>query len=484
MSIYILKERTYLYITDCDKGRYKECLIRINKTLMYLHKCELLIADSMGKVYPAPGVEPAGMKAGVFFRLKKKDLVKLPSGSEIFMLPGRAAVGYDPLSGKFITFYDDPFSKEKKPCFPVAAFLSPGFTVTYNSAYTERRKAVSLPLFSYAAVCLYGGEFYAASFRVDRELRQDLRYMSFDKIRKNAAAFKKLFPKNRLLKHLTNCALCYGCPAAKNLFLHRYEAPLPASPYCNSRCLGCISYQPDKCLSVTQPRITFVPKSEEIAELALFHIENTTDPVVSYGQGCEGEPLMVGEVIEKSITLIRRKTSKGIINMNTNASLPEMLGRLFDAGLDSIRVSLNSAQAEYYTRYYKPYRYSFQSVIKSIKTAKRKNKFVSVNYFVMPGFTDSRKEIRAFYDFAERQKINMVQWRNLNYDPVRYFRELKIPAGRESLCGVREAVAVFKRKFPGIMTGYFNPSKERIKRNILSGNAKSFMRQHKNTPPD
>ena len=36
--------------------------------------------------------------------------------------------------------------------------------------------------------------------------------------------------RNRLFRHLETCALTYGCPAAKNLFLCRYEAPLPTSP--------------------------------------------------------------------------------------------------------------------------------------------------------------------------------------------------------------------------------------------------------------
>ena len=67
--------------------------------------------------------------------------------------------------------------------------------------------------------------------------------------------------------------LDYHCFAAKNLFFRRWEAPLPTSPACNSRCLGCISLQeaPDCCPS-SQERLTFVPTVEEICQVAVPHL--------------------------------------------------------------------------------------------------------------------------------------------------------------------------------------------------------------------
>jgi hypothetical protein len=47
--------------------------------------------------------------------------------------------------------------------------------------------------------------------------------------------------------------------------------------------------------------------------------------VVSFGQGCEGDPLMAARVIGPAIRLIREQTLDGTINMNTNASLPHIL---------------------------------------------------------------------------------------------------------------------------------------------------------------
>lgn len=392
-------------------------------------------------------LEPAGMKAGQFFRLLPSDLIKLPPGSEIFKLPSRAAIAYDPSKLKFV---------EDKGRLAMAAFLPPGYTVTYNSAYREIPKPKKLPLFAYAACASRNGQIYAAAVRVDRSLCHDSRFMDMRLVKKNAAKIVKQFPKNSLIKHLKNCALSYNCPNAKNFFLSRYEAPLPTSPSCNAQCAGCISCQQDNEIPETQPRIKFIPSPEEVAQIALFHIKNVRQPIISFGQGCEGEPLLCAGIIEKAIKLIRKKTSKGVINMNTNASFPAAILRLFDAGLDSIRVSLNSVRDRFYTAYYRPAGYSFLDVLKSIEIAKKKKGFVSVNYLTMPGFTDSKDEFTAFRKFLKLYQIDMIQWRNLNYDPLRYFKELNIKPGASEMLGVKEIIKSLKKEFPKIRMGYFN----------------------------
>ena len=62
------------------------------------------------------------------------------------------------------------------------------------------------------------------------------------------------YPKNRLLKHLEKCAMFYHCFAAKNIFAGRWEAPLPTSPTCHARCIGCLSLQEGEC-PASQDRI-------------------------------------------------------------------------------------------------------------------------------------------------------------------------------------------------------------------------------------
>ena len=424
---------------------------------------KLLIADKHYKVYDLP-LEATGMKGGEFFALRRGDLIKLPEDSEMFVLPSRSPVGYDSRARRFLKIEKDPFAKKEEPCYAVAAFLAPGYTTTCSASYAEIGSPRVLPLFSYAAVAFYKGGFYAAGVRVDSEKRQRLRGMDPALIRSNVKLFRKIFPKNRLVKHLEGCALVYGCPAAKNFFLKRYECPLPTSPGCNAFCMGCISYQPDKSCEITQPRIKFVPSAEEVAEVALFHIGKVKDPVVSFGQGCEGEPLMVSDVLEKAIRIIRRSTQKGVINLNTNASKPHAIGRLFDAGLDSIRVSMNSLQERFYNMYYKPRGYSFKDVMGSIKIAKRKKRFVSINYLVMPGFTDSKDEVRDLVKFLRKNSADMIQWRNLNYDPLVYFRKMKARVEKKDMMGIDVLIRKVRSEFPGVMHGYFNPSRRRMRR--------------------
>lgn len=420
----------------------------------------LLFTDARGKVFDYPGLEAAGMAGGRFSRLEPELLLPLPESSELFMLPDRHPVGYQ--GAETVVLKSDPYSRKSEPCFAVAAFIPPGYTLTHNTAYAETGGASMLPLFAYAACVLYKGKFHVAAVRVDRSIRHDNRFMDMDAIRLNIGRFQKLFPKNRLIGHLGGCATVNGCANAKNFFLERFEAPIPTSPVCNAQCQGCISFQPADRIPSTQKRIQFTPTPEEIAEIALFHIEAVTDPIVSFGQGCEGEPSLAADAIEKAIRLIRARTSKGVLNMNTNASRPQALARLFDAGLNTVRVSTNSVREPYYSRYYQPKGYSFKELCESVETAKKAGAFVSINYLSMPGFTDSEDEVHALEEFIARHDIHMVQWRNLNYDPLHYFRDLKLAGTELRPIGMKQAIERIRRKFPRLLNGYFNPRPKKV----------------------
>ncbi|MCP3876767.1 MAG: radical SAM protein, partial [Desulfobacteraceae bacterium] len=176
-------------------------------------------------------------------------------------------------------------------------------------------------------------------------------------------AMQKKYPDNRLMRHLENCATEYSCPAGKNFFLKRYEAPLPTARACNARCLGCISLQEENLITSPQNRIKFTPSSKEISEVATEHIKTVKNPVVSFGQGCEGDPLTAFKVIEPAVKKIREKTSLGTINFNSNASMPDLVEKLFDAGLDSMRVSINSIRESCYNAYFRPNGYEFKDVL-------------------------------------------------------------------------------------------------------------------------
>ena len=76
--------------------------------------------------------------------------------------------------------------------------------------------------------------------------------------------------------------------------------------------------------------------------------------MVSFGQGCEGEPLTRYASSPRPSAASARRRTGARCNINTNASLTAGLAALFDAGLDAIRVSLNSAVTDLYEAYYQP----------------------------------------------------------------------------------------------------------------------------------
>ena len=416
----------------------------------------------MGRVFELEGYAAVGMEGQTFVPLNSESTIEMPYGSELMLLPDREPVLYNIKKKRLETLSENPF-EPGKPIFPVAVFNSPGYVISCVSAYREKKSACCLPLFSYGATGMHQGVFRSAAILVDSEPRQDLRLMKHKDVLRGVKKMKKLMPGNRLRQHLEKCALEYGCPAGKNFFLGRFEAPLPASQDCNARCLGCLSLQTNSRIPCSQERLAFTPTPEEIAEIAITHIKRVKHSIVSFGQGCEGDPLMVAGVIERAIRIIRSATPEGTINVNTNGSNPDAVKRLIDAGLDSIRISLNSFREKCYTAYFRPVAYSFSDVKKSMDTALEKGKFISVNYLNCPGITDTPEELEALVKFMEQRPVNMIQWRNLNFDPARYRQKMSRAAYQSPAIGVKTSLSRIKKKFPDLKYGYFNPPKERFR---------------------
>jgi len=418
-----------------------------------------VVANMAGEIFELEGYAAVGMAGKTLTPLALTTTRKIPFGSELMYLPDRHPVLYNLHTGKFETLRENPYAPGESLC-PVAAFNSPGYVITHISAYRETRSARNLPLFSYGAVGWRQDGFRTAVALVDAEPRQDLRQMPHADVLAGVHKMRRDLPANRLRKHLEKCALQYGCPAGKNFFLGRYEAPLPTARQCNARCLGCLSLQKETGIPHSQDRIAFTPTPEEIVQVALAHIRRVEKSIVSFGQGCEGDPLLAADVIEPAISQIRSQTTDGTINMNTNGSRPEILARLFDAGLDSVRISLNSVREKCYDAYFRPKGYRFADVLKSIETALERKKFAAINYLNLPGFTDAFRESEALEEFLHKYPIHMIQWRNLNFDPVRYWKKMKGVADHGEPMGIKNLLSRIRKKFPEIKFGYFNPPKE------------------------
>lgn len=408
----------------------------------------LVVADAAGRIQELPELSALGRAGDELVALDREGCIPLPPGSELFLLPGREPLGGSARDGELCAIAG---------VSAVAAFLAPAHTQLLTPAYRTTADAPRLPLFAYTAVGWHRGRYYVPAVRVEADRRQDIGEFDQREIAQRARALKARHRANRLWQHLLGCALCSGCPAARNLVMGRWEAPLPTAPACNARCLGCLSLQPpDSCCPATQERIGFSPTVAEILGVAVPHLERAPRAVASFGQGCEGEPLLGAPLLEAAVRAIRARTARGTLNMNTNASRPAALGRILDAGLDSVRVSLNSARPELYRAYVRPQGYGFDDVVESMRAVRGRGKFLSINYFVFPGVTDDPAEWAAFRNLLREVRPDLIQWRNLNLDPDWYWQTARPLSGGDPL-GVAAILARVRREFPTIRFGYYNP---------------------------
>lgn len=422
----------------------------------------LVVSDGEGNLFEIPAYRMVGMYLNTPVLPSEEEIIALPYGSDLFELPGRVALGYDPRKNTIVEVRD----YQGQRVYPVAAFMAPAYLQYYRAAYRSVPGAPRLPLYCYTALGWKGGQFYVTATRIDPDLRQDLGLFNPALIETEARRLLRQLSHNRLARHLIeNCVFRYGCPAARNFTLGRWEGPLPVSPGCHAACVGCISWQPrEHGITAPQERIGFVPTPEEIAEIAVLHLEQAPRAVVSFGQGCEGDPLLAAEVMAEAIRRIRRRTDKGVINVNTNAGDPDQVERLCRAGLDSIRVSLNSAQPHFYHAYYRPRNYTFEAVKASLQIVRRYGRWASLNYFVFPGFTDHPEEMQALEQLIRDTRIHMIQTRNLNIDPEWYIQSLSLPDHADEVLGIPRWLQWLKKTFPAVQLGYFNPPREAMRR--------------------
>ena len=414
----------------------------------------ILYSDGEGNIFEDNSLYACGRSGWDALPVDESDWILLPEGGSLYELPGRRGIGIDVGTG------------EMRLCekgWAVAAFIPPAHTGIYLAAYETSHNAPTLPLFCYTAAGWFNEKFYVPAVRIEQDVRQEARGYYASDIKKGAENLLRAFPYNRLVKHLMeNCCNTYHCPAARNLSLGRWECPVPVSPACNANCIGCISFQPqEETIHSTQDRLTFRPSAEEIVEFTVPHLQTAPFPIVSFGQGCEGEPLLMWETIREAIIEIRKHTVRGSININTNGSKPASVKALVDAGLNSIRVSTNSARKNIYEAYYRPNNYVFEDILESLRIVKAAGGWTSINYFVFPGMTDSEEEYEALRKLILETGLDMIQWRNFNIDPDWYLGKIGVVETGDAM-GIKNMMELLREEFPHLKFGYFNPPMERI----------------------
>ena len=414
----------------------------------------MLYADSEGRIYEHPRYGVLGFSGDTPTPLRREDLIPMPEFSKLFYIPDCPPIGLDLKTGTCKVVSEVEIDGVRQKCQAVAAFLEPGLVRTHLPAVDYRSKSYTLPLWAYTAVGFKDDRYWAAAYRVEYNRRWDPRNYDDRELIPAIEAFQGAHEGGPLVRHLIHCATENHCFAAKNLFLGRWEAPLPVSRGCNAGCLGCLSMQPDDSCDASHERISFRPSKREIVSLAVTHLNRAPEGIVSFGQGCEGEPLTEYRLIAESVKEIRERTDRGTINLNTNGSWPERVRLIARSGLDSIRISLNSARADLYRAYFRPKNYDFDDVARSLSLSKALGLYTMINYLVFPGVNDQEEEIEATVRLVKRTGVNFVHLKNLNIDPRLYLD--RMPKGTSKVVGMKGMVEILKKECPDLVVGYFN----------------------------
>jgi pyruvate-formate lyase-activating enzyme len=383
----------------------------------------LAYSDARGRVYFDATKTPLA-DGGIVRDVQPSELIPLPPGAIVSMLPGRSPT----LAG----------GRTVPRRTALGVLLPAGYTRTLLPAFARKAGAPQLPLFGYTFACVVNDELAVAAMRTDEGEDWQPRHFAAGELEGIVAQRLAIDPRNRTLAQLSVCARDYGCFTAQNVFLERGEAAIPVAPKCNAACVGCISeLDADSAIPSPQTRIAFEPDVADLVRIGVHHLERVPDGIVSFGQGCEGEPLLRSTAIAEAIERIRAERSNGTLNLNTNGSLTRSLQRLIDAGLQAVRVSLNSFRPEVYAAYYRPAGYALENVLESVALAADAGLRVSLNLLTHPGVTDERAEVEAMETFLRAHPVALVQTRTLNIDPDVYFARVGRPV--EPL-GMREAL--------------------------------------------
>ena len=420
---------------------------------------QLLFADEQGRVYEHPTLlalvrdgEAPGCAA-----LPAERAEPLPAHASLAALPGRRPLGFDPATGRTVEVAEMRLGKKSVRVNAVAAVLPPGWTRTALPAYRKSAVAPLLPQWAYTAAAWDARLGHVTwALHTDRRGHWDPADHSTPELASLVKERLAREPENPLLRQLSRCALEYRCFTAQNTFYVRDEGAIPASVGCNARCVGCISEQPEEGSPSSHERMDDAPDAQRMADIGIAHLSAASGrTMISFGQGCEGEPLTRGTVIAEAIRRMRERTPRGSININTNGSLPENLQLLIDAGLDACRISLNSAHAPLYEAYYQPIKYGWADVSRSIHLARERGLYTALNLLTFPGVTDREGEIDALCAVVASAGVDQVQVRSLAIDPEQYESVARSTSAGGRALGMRALFRRLKEARPGLVVGNF-----------------------------
>jgi molybdenum cofactor biosynthesis enzyme MoaA len=174
--------------------------------------------------------------------------------------------------------------------------------------------------------------------------------------------------------------------------------------------------------------------------------------MVSFGQGCEGEPILREGALLAVVRELRGRFPLATLHINTNGSRPLALDRLMAAGLNSCRISVFSFEQELFAAYYRPRGYDMNDVLESCRTAHRRGAQLTVNLLTFPGVTDTADEAKRTISTLDQLQVQQLQLRSLNVDPLWLLDRIpEMPAG----LGMGQLVELLRASLPRLSLGNF-----------------------------
>lgn len=404
----------------------------------------LVYANKRGQIFDHTELYMAARSAGFNFVPYEIELVELPKEANLYLMQNTVPVAYN----------QDTTNMEDFPGgAAVAAILPQPYLRLFLPAYTCA-EGEQLPPMAYTAIGWLEEKFVTPALQMDK--LRPVNVNSTETALAKAAEAKEKFPKNKLIPFLEECISQNACSMAADIFTGGYECAIPVSmahctePVIPSAALatGCSGLR----------KLNFTPSSRDIIEVAMFYADQTKKPLITFGSACEGDPVMVAETVAKAIKVIKKNRPDATVSYIGCAGFPDKMKMLYEAGLDSVRLTVNSVNPSTYERFYRPKGFTFDGIYKSIELAHRAGVFVSLGLETLPGLNDRESETQALMDFIEAFKIDLIQMSNLDGDPNAIFQLYNFKF--EEIHGIKNMLKLLKKRFKSLKFGYYNRNKD------------------------
>ena len=180
----------------------------------------LIFARPDGQWFDFPPLQMAAASGDRVLLPAKSELIPLPEGATLTMMPCSAPVGFDRETGEFLELEENPYKKKAEPVYAVAALLPQGFTrLLCPAAVVE---GDPLPILGYTAVGLEKGKLVVAAMATDEHRRWHPRYFNTKELPQLVRQRQAEFPGNKVIEQLSRCSLEYGCFTAQNIMYRRW----------------------------------------------------------------------------------------------------------------------------------------------------------------------------------------------------------------------------------------------------------------------